>query len=42
MPQGRRDNGEGSVYQTDDGRWRAYVRLDGNKKKYLTVAPAQR
>lgn len=35
---GRRANGEGSIYQTRDGRWRGCISLAGGQRKYLTGA----
>lgn len=32
----RRGNNEGSIYKTADGRWRGYITLIGNKKKYVS------
>ena len=33
---GRRQNGEGAVYKTGDGRWRAAVVLPDGRRKYLS------
>ena len=32
----KRGNGEGSVYQTKDGRWRASALLPNGKRKYVS------
>lgn len=34
---GKRSNGDGSVYRTGDGRWRAIVTLPDGKRKYLSA-----
>jgi integrase len=37
----RKRNGEGSVYQRDDGRWAAVLSTDGGKRKFLYGATEQ-
>lgn len=32
----RRSNGEGSIYQTKDGRWRGCIALAGGKRRYVS------
>jgi integrase len=38
---GRRLNGEGTIYQHTDGRWRAAVTVGGSRRKYLYGATAE-